>query len=73
MIKNKSDIAIEMVARRFDQPVEVVVAEIEKAIEEAMQNPDPAVRQRWKEMLWKGRKPTAAEFIEYISAAFQSP
>ena len=67
MIKCASEKGIEAIARKYGVPVEVVVAEIENGIDEAMNDPDPMVRENWKKMPWNGRRPTADEFIGYIS------
>lgn len=66
-MRRSTDEILRDVARTHNIPEEMVLAEIEKAIEEAMQNPDPAIRKNWKKMPWKGRKPSAVEFIEYLS------
>ena len=67
MRKCLSDEAIRMVAKKYMVTEEHVVSEIEKAIEEAMQNPDPMVQKEWERTPWKGCRPSAAEFVDYIS------
>lgn len=62
-----SDKAIRKVAKKYMVTEEHVISEIEKAIEEAMKSPDPMVQKEWEKTPWKGRRPSAAEFIEYIS------
>ena len=47
--------------------VEEVRFEIDKAIREAMANPNPIIQQRWRNIPRSGDVPTAEEFIAYIS------
>ena len=67
MKKAKSDITIEKVARHNGVSEDEVRREIQTAIDLAMANPDPGVREYWAKIPRKGDKPTPEEAILYIS------
>ena len=58
--------AIQQVAYLEDISADEVIAEIELAIEEAMQDPDPLVHARWKMIPRSGLRPTALEFVAFM-------
>ena len=58
--------AIEEVAKSKGMSVESVINEIDLAITEAMQDPDPQVQERWTHIPRSGSKPTAVEFVAYM-------
>lgn len=64
-MKNK-DIFKEIAVKYGITPDEVR-NEIQQTIDEAFSNPDPEIRKRWENVPRKGDKPTAEEFIKYMS------
>lgn len=64
-MKNK-DIFKE-VAKQFNTTPDEVKNEIQQAIDEAFNNPDPEIRRFWDNIPRKGDRPTAEEVIEYMS------
>ncbi len=64
--------AIEKIAEKEGVSVNEVIREIDLAIEEAMQNPDPLVQARWTLIPCAGDKPTAIEFIAYMRGKIHS-
>ena len=67
MKKSKGARAIKKVAVKERVSVAEVRGEIEKAINEAMADPDPAVRAYWAGIPKKGEKPTPEEVIAYMA------
>ncbi|NCC88057.1 MAG: hypothetical protein EOM05_09370 [Clostridia bacterium] len=55
------------VARKNGVSLEEVRKEINIAIDIAMNDPDPAVQERWKNMKFKGKQPTPEEFVIEMS------
>lgn len=55
------------VAKKCRTTPDEVRNEIQQAIDEAFNNPDPEIRRRWENVPRKGDKPTAEEFIKYMS------
>ena len=47
-----------------------VEQEITDAIRQAMQHPDPRVRQRWKDLWPNGTEPSPAEFLTTLALLF---
>lgn len=61
------DEIIKKIASENNTSAEEIIKELERTIDDAMQNPDPSIRKNWERIPRKGEKPTPAEFIEYIS------
>ena len=55
------------IARRENITIEEVRDEIQLAIDAAMNNPDPKVIKQWKDIKFKGDKPTPEEIAILIS------
>lgn len=45
---------------------EVVKYELQKAINEAYENPDPEIRKEWLRIPCEGERPTPEEFIYFV-------
>ena len=57
---------LETVAKKEGISNEQVRREMQEAMDEAMNNPDPMVQMRWKFIPRKGAQPTLEEFVEYL-------
>jgi hypothetical protein len=57
---------LETVAKKEGISNEQVRREMQEAMDEAMNNPDPMVQMRWKFIPCKGAQPTLEEFVEYL-------
>jgi citrate synthase len=66
MQKQDFEQLLEKVAHNMGMSKEEVRREMENAVTEAMNDPDPMVRMRWNFVPRKGEKPTLEEFIDYI-------
>lgn len=66
-IINKAERILRQIARDHHTTVEEVRNELAAAIEIGMNNPDPEVQQKWKEISRTGKKPTVEELILYIN------
>ncbi len=73
MTNSKAQKLFEQVALKNGVSVAEVRKEIEIAIDEAMTNPDPAVKKEWENFKFKGDKPTPEEFIVHMAKKVQSP
>lgn len=60
---------LKQVAKNNNTTVGEVRREINKAINEGMNSPDPQVRAMWKSMSKNGGTPTAEEAVAYLSSA----
>ena len=58
--------AIQQMAQENHVTVEEARREMQDALEEAMNNPDPAVQARWKEIPCAGEVPTVEEVILWV-------
>ena len=65
--KWKENKILEQVAQQHGISVEEVRAEIQRAIEIGMANPDSAVQARWKLLCKDGKVPTPDELIKRLS------
>lgn len=63
----KAHNALVLTAMQKGITVEEVRYEIDLVIREAMADPNPLIRQRWKDMPKAGDVPTAEEVIAYVS------
>ena len=63
---------IRQVAKQHHTTPEVVLKEIEQAMEQAQKHTDSRVQTRWASIPHKGDKITAEEFISYIAAVVLS-
>ena len=64
--------AILHIAEREGISIEDVSKEIELAIAEAINNSDEAALERWSRIPCTGERPTAVEFIAYMSKALRN-
>ncbi len=55
------------VAKQFNTTPDEVKNEIQQAIDEAFNNPDPKIRRFWDNIPRKSDRPTAEEVIEHMS------
>ena len=55
------------VARREGESVEYIRLEMKKAMQAAMNNPDPRIRELWRQIPCKGDAPEPEEFIVYVA------
>lgn len=60
------------VAKQYNTTLEEVYTEIQKAIDAGFANPDPAVREEWKKIKFKGERPTPEEVLAYMVDALQT-
>lgn len=70
--KDRVKNALEAVAAMNGISVSEVHAEIQNAIQEALENPDPSVQQFWASIPHKGDIPTPEEVIGYLSSRYDS-
>ena len=61
----------EKVAEQHNTTTEDVYAEIQKAIDAGFDNPDPAVQEAWRNVKFKGERPTPEEVMGYIVKRIQ--
>lgn len=59
--------ALEELARQKGVSIGAIRREIERAIAEAMKNPDPEARAFWAAASHSGKTPTPEEFIAYLA------
>lgn len=64
----KEKVALSKVAAANNTTVDDVRAEIMKAMEAGMNDPDPAVQALWAQIPCRGDKPTPEEFIAFVAA-----
>ncbi len=57
---------LEAVAKKEGLSKEQVRREMQEAMDEAMNSPDPMVQMRWRFIPRKGERPTLEEFVEYL-------
>jgi hypothetical protein len=57
-------------AKKYHTTPEKVYAEMQNAINEAFGNPDPAVREQWRAVKYRGERPTPEELIDYLVDKF---
>ena len=60
------------IAKKNNTSPDHVRSEMQKAMDAAMRNPDPAVQARWASSPRKGAVPTLEEFIEYMAVALNA-
>lgn len=70
--KDRVQNALEAIASINGVSVNEVRAEIQTAIQEALENPDPSVQQFWTSIPHKGSVPTPDEVIACLSSWFDS-
>lgn len=58
---------LEEVAKQNNTTVEEVYREMQIAIDAGFDNPDPEVQKRWKQIPYKGERPTPEDLIPYIA------
>lgn len=66
MQKQDFDRMLAQVAKKAGISKEQVRREMQEAMDEAMNNPDPMIQMRWKFIPRKGEKPTLEEFVEFL-------
>lgn len=62
----------EEVAKKYHTTPEDVYTEIQKVIDIGYDNPNPAVRARWKQVKIRGERPTPEEVIAYLAGRLAS-
>lgn len=62
---------LERVAKESGATPEEVLCEMQKAIDEAYENHDPAAQPLWDMMTFKGERPTPEEFIYQVAMMMQ--
>lgn len=70
--KSKGEKALKQVAEQNSVSIEEVRAEIEKAIEIGMANPDPEIQKQWKPLCKNDKKPTPEELIMRLSNSIKN-
>lgn len=68
MSESKIERVIRVIAERNHTTPEQVRREMQEAMEEGMNNPDPKVQAAWKKIPHKGEAVTLEEFLEYIAS-----
>ena len=66
MRKQDFEHMLETVAKSAGISNDQVRQEMQKAMEDAMNNPDPNIQMRWKFIPRKGEQPTLEEFVECL-------
>ena len=66
-MKRKYSKAIKKIARQEGVSEDYVYAEMQKAIAEGFNNPDPAVQEHWKKIAPDGKIPSPEKVIEILS------
>ena len=61
-----ADAAIQNIAKREGRTEDEVLACMQEALEEGMNNPDPAIRAAWQLVPHRGEAPTPQEVMGYI-------
>lgn len=59
---------LEHVAKQNNTTVEEVYKEMQIAIDAAFDSPDPEVQKKWKQIPFKGDRPTPEDLIPYIAS-----
>ena len=72
MIKKRFDRIIRKMAAESNTPPEQIRMEMQQAMDEAMQNPDPIIQARWKKIPRKGKELTLEEFVEYVASQIKT-
>lgn len=72
MNKKKVIKAFEKIAARDGISVAKVREEIQKAIDEGLKSPEPAVQEQWRKMPYRGEKPTPEEVVAYLAKQVKS-
>ena len=58
---------LQRVAMMNGVPLDIVVEEIDLAIQEGIQSPDPQIQARWKQIPRRGEIPTATELLRWLA------
>ena len=66
MLKEEFESVLEIIGKQNGIPKEQVREQMQLAMEEGMQNPDPLVQEQWRKIPRKGTQPTLEEFVEYL-------
>lgn len=59
---------LEQIAKQNDTTVEEIYKEMQIAIDAGFDNPNPEVQKRWKQIPFKGDKPTPEDLIPYVAS-----
>lgn len=63
---------LEAVAKQHNTTVEEVYKEMQIAIDAGFDNPDPEVQKMWKQIPFKGDRPTPEDVIPYVATMAQA-
>lgn len=63
----------QQIARQEGTTAEQVYKDIQEAINAGFENPDPHVQAVWKEISFKGPRPTPEEVISYMALRLAPP
>lgn len=63
--------ALVSIGKEYDETPEQVLQNIQEMIDEASQNPDPAVQEAWSRIPYRGERPEAREFLLLFAAMMQ--
>ena len=57
---------LQRVADQNGVPLDTVLEEIERVIDNGMESPNPQIRVRWRRIPRRGAKPNVAELVTYL-------
>ena len=63
---------LEAVAKQNNTTVEEVYKEMQIAIDAGFDNPDPEVQKMWRQIPFKGERPTPEDVIPYVALKVKS-
>lgn len=63
---------LEQVAKKNHATIEEVYKEMQIAIDAGFDNPDPEVQKMWKQIPFKGDRPTPEDVIPYVATMAQA-
>ena len=63
---------LQSIAIQNNTTVHAIRREMQAAIDEAFESPDPAARTAWKDIPFRGDRPTPEEFVAHMARKLQS-
>lgn len=63
--------ALKSIAKEYHETPEQILKNVQETIDDAFQNPDPAVQEAWSRIPYRGARPEAGEFLLLLAEMIQ--
>ncbi len=63
--------ALKSIAKEYHETPEQILKNVQETIDDAFQNPDPAVQEAWSRIPYHGARPEAGEFLLLLAEMIQ--